>query len=179
VYGTRCRKEIVKTEEEKLERDVSQAPPGEGSKSLWVFRELVTYKVTSEQTGGAYSLFEVMTYPGAGPLPHVQHREDEAFWVLEGEYEFVVEGRTMKVGAGSLVYVPRGKLHTHKNWGEKPGRMLIIQTPGGLYKDFFGKIGESAADDSWPPGSGSWADIGKIVAIAAEYGIEIPPTPCS
>jgi len=65
VYGTRCRKEIVKTEEEKLERDLSQAPPGEGSKSLWVFRELVTYKVTSEQTGGAYSLFEVMTYPGA------------------------------------------------------------------------------------------------------------------
>ena len=44
--------------------------------------DLVTYKVTSDQTGGAYSLFEVASQPGAGPPPHVQHREDEAFYVL-------------------------------------------------------------------------------------------------
>src|SRR3712207_7106464 len=46
---------------------------------------------------------------------HVQHREDESFYVLEGEYEFLVEGRTLNAGAGTLLYVPKGKLHTHRN----------------------------------------------------------------
>jgi hypothetical protein len=74
--GTRCRKEIVRAEEEKMEKGVSQVPPGEGCKSLWIFGELVTYKITADRTGGAYSLFEVVTQPNGGPPPHVQHRED-------------------------------------------------------------------------------------------------------
>jgi mannose-6-phosphate isomerase-like protein (cupin superfamily) len=57
----------------------------------------VTYKVTGDQTGGAYSLFEVASQLGAGPPHHVQHREDEAFYVLEGDYEFLVEDRTLRV----------------------------------------------------------------------------------
>jgi quercetin dioxygenase-like cupin family protein len=81
----RSRKEIVETEEGKVETGVAHVGPGEGSKSLWVFGELLTCKVTSRQTGGAYSLFEVVTQSGDGPPPHVQHREDEAFYVLEGE----------------------------------------------------------------------------------------------
>jgi mannose-6-phosphate isomerase-like protein (cupin superfamily) len=104
---------------------------GEGSKSLWVLGELVTYKVTAEQTGGAYSLFEVVTRPGGGPSPHVQHQEDECFYVLEGEFEFLNNGDVVGVGAGSLVYVPRGNLHTYKNVGSEPGRILMSQTPGG------------------------------------------------
>ncbi len=42
-------------------REVAYLPQGEGSRSLWVFGELVVYKTKSEQTGGAYSLFEVVT----------------------------------------------------------------------------------------------------------------------
>jgi mannose-6-phosphate isomerase-like protein (cupin superfamily) len=85
----------------------------------------------SEQTGGAYSLFEVTTQPQGGPPPHVQHREDESFYVLEGEYEFLDDGGSnMRAGAGTLIYVPRGNLHAHKNVGEGVGRMLVTQTPG-------------------------------------------------
>ena len=69
-----------------MEIGVTHVPPGEG-RSLWVLGELVTYKTTSERTGGAYSLFEVTTQPGNEVLPHVQHREDESFYVLEGEYD--------------------------------------------------------------------------------------------
>jgi mannose-6-phosphate isomerase-like protein (cupin superfamily) len=167
----------VESNRDKVGEEVAYVPPGEGSTSLWVFGELVTCKVQSHQTGGAYSLFETVTQPGGGPPPHVHHREDEGFWVLEGEYEFVVEGRATRAGAGSLVYVPRGKLHTHKNVGEKPGRMLIIQTPGGLYEGFFGEVGEPAADESCPLRSEGPQDMGKIAAIAAGYGIEIPSTP--
>jgi mannose-6-phosphate isomerase-like protein (cupin superfamily) len=130
---------------------------------MWIFGELVTYKVTAEQTGGAYSLFEVMSRPEeGGPPPHVQHREEEAFYVLEGEYEFLVEGRILRAGTGSLLYVPRGNLHAHRNVGEGVGRMLVNQTPGGLHERFFEEVGEPATDGSRPiprrrrPWRGSW-----------------------
>ena len=148
--------------------------PGEG-RSLWVLGELVTCKTTSEQTGGAYSLFEVTTQPGAGPPPHVQHREDEAFCVLEGEYQFLVEGYTINAGAGSLLYVPKGNLHVHKNVGEGMGRMLVSQTPGGLHERFFEEIGEEMKDRSTAQASEDPPDMEKIAKIAAEYGIEMPP----
>ena len=54
-----------------MEKAVSHVPPGEGRRSLWVLGELVTYKIPSQRTGGAYSLFKVVTQPGAGPPPHL------------------------------------------------------------------------------------------------------------
>ena len=150
--------------------------PGEG-RSLWVLGELVTYKTSSEQTGGAYSLFEVTTQPGGGILPHVQHREDESFYLLEGEYEFLVEGRTIRAGAGSLLYVPKGTLHVHKNVGTTTGRLLVSQTPGGLHEHFFEEIAEPAMDGSEPSVTEGSQDMGQIIAIAVKYGIEMPPPP--
>jgi quercetin dioxygenase-like cupin family protein len=165
---------IVDTKEENLQEGFAHVRPGEG-RSLWVLGELITLKITSERTGGAYSLFEVISQPRGGQPPHVQHREDESFWVLEGEYEFLVEGRTTRAGAGSLVYVPKGILHAHKNVVDKPGRMLVSQTPGGLHECFFEEIGEPAMDGSEPPVEGPQG-MGRIVEIAVKYGIEIPPS---
>ena len=84
---------------------------------MWVLGELVTYKIPSQRTGGAYALFEVITRPGAGPPPHVQHREDESIYALEGEFEFLSGEKVFRVGADSLLYVPKGTLHSHKNVG--------------------------------------------------------------
>lgn len=167
----------METEEEKIGTSVAHVAPGEGSKSLWVFGELVTYKTPSEQTGGAYSLFEMVTHPGGGPPLHVQHREDESFYVLEGEYEFLVEDRTINAGAGSLIYLPKGNLHAHHNVGEGIGRMLVSQTPGGLHERFFEEIGEEMKDRCTPPVSEDPPDMETIAKIAADYGIEIPPPP--
>jgi quercetin dioxygenase-like cupin family protein len=162
---------------EKVETGVTHVPPGEG-RSLWVLGELVTYKTTSEQTGGAFSLFEVATQPGEGVLPHVQHREDESFYVLEGEYEFLDDaGGTTRAGAGSLIYVPKGNLHAHKNVGMTTGRMLLSQTPGGLHESFFEEVGEPATDGSKPLVSEGPQNMKKIIASAVKYGIEIPPPP--
>jgi mannose-6-phosphate isomerase-like protein (cupin superfamily) len=163
----------VETEEHKIEMGVAHVAPGEGSKSVHVFGELVTCKITSYQTGGAYSLFEVVTQPGGGPPPHVQHREDEAFYVLEGEYEFHVEDRTLAADEGSLIYVPRGNLHAHDNVGKELGRMLVSQTPGGLHERFFEEIGEKTSDTSRPLLSEKLPDMERIAKIAAEYGIEM------
>ncbi len=57
--------------------------------------------------------------------------------MLKGEYEFFSVGITLRAVAGSLVYVPKGTLHAHKNIGEGVGRMLVVQTPGGLYERSF------------------------------------------
>ena len=53
--------------------------------------------------------------------------------MLEGEYEVLSGEGKLRVGAGSLLYVPKGILHAHRNVGESVGRMLVTQTPGGLY----------------------------------------------
>jgi quercetin dioxygenase-like cupin family protein len=166
----------VNTKEERMLQGSAHIPPGKG-RSLWVLGELVTCKTTSEQTGGAYSLFEVTTQPGGGVLPHVQHREDESFYVLEGEYEFLVEGRTIRASAGSLLYVPKGTLHAHKNVGTTSGRLLVSQTPGGLHERFFEEIAEPAMDGSEPSVPEGPQDMRRIIAIAVKYGIEIPPPP--
>ena len=160
--------------EEEVETGVTHVPPGEG-RSLWVLGELVTCKTTSEQTGGAFSLFEVTTQPGAGPPLHVQHREDESFYVLQGEFKFMVEDRTISAGAGSLIYVPKGTLHAHENVGEGVGRMLESQTPGGLCEHFFEEAGKAVDDETGPLVFEDQPDAGRIVKLAAEYGIEIPP----
>ena len=155
-------------------RSAAQVGPGEG-RSVWVLGELVTRKVASEQTGGAYSLFEVVSQPQGGPPPHVQHREDECFYVLEGEFEFLNNDCIFGMGPGSLVYVPRGNLHAHRNIGKEPGRMLVSQTPGGLHEHFFEEIGKPATGRATATLPECPPEVGRIAAIAAKYGIEIPP----
>lgn len=158
---------------ETTHRKTTRLGRGEGRK-VRVLGEMVAYKVTADMTGGAYSLFEVAAPPGSGPPPHVQHHEDECFYVLEGEFEFLADGETMKAGPGSLVYVPKGSLHTYKNAGSVPGRLLAIHTPGGIHERFFEEIGEEADEPSaanLPP------DFERIIAAAARRGIEVPPPP--
>ncbi|CAA9398776.1 hypothetical protein AVDCRST_MAG82-76 [uncultured Rubrobacteraceae bacterium] len=157
---------------EMRDRGTIHVGPGEG-RALWISRELVMCKVTSEQTGGAYSLFEISSQPQGGMPPHIQHREDECFYVLEGELQFLVEDRTMSVGVGSLLYVPRGNLHAYDNLGDKPARMLVIQTPGGLHERFFEELGEPVEDQAAPSITESAPGGEKITATAAKYGIEI------
>jgi quercetin dioxygenase-like cupin family protein len=164
-----------RVEEERMEKRVAHIRPGEGARSLWVMGVLVTYKIPSHKTGGAYALFEVTTQPGAGPPPHIHHREDESFYVLEGEFEFLIEGRTIRVGAGSLLYVPKGTLHAHRAIGEGVGRMLVTQTPGGLYECFFEEVGKAVDTEAGPPDFEDQPDMKRIVEVAVEHGIEIPP----
>lgn len=159
---------------ELLNRESSYLRPGAG-RAMWVLgSQLLTCKVTAEQTGGAYSLFEGLIRPRDGTPPHVQHREDECIYVLEGEFEFLTGEQVARAGAGTLLYVPRGTLHAFKNVGEGVGRVLISQTPGGLHERFFEEIGELAVDGEGPSVNAP-PDFATVAAVAARYGIEIPP----
>ena len=103
---------------------------------------LVTTKVTAERTGGAYFLFEVEVAPWGGEGPHVQHREDECLYVVEGRFAFVVEGAKRETGPGAYLYVPKGALHAYENVGETTGRLLTLHTPGGSHELFLEEAGE-------------------------------------
>ncbi len=156
-----------------MEKRVTHVQPSKGIRSRWMLGELLTYKVPSQRTGGAYALFEVETPPGSGPPLHVQHREDESFYVLEGDFEFSNGEETLRAGAGSLIYVPKGTLHAHNNVGESVGRLLVTQTPGGLYERFFEEVGKPVDDEAGPLVFEDQPDGGRTVEVAAEYGIEI------
>jgi mannose-6-phosphate isomerase-like protein (cupin superfamily) len=93
-----------------------------------------------------------------------QHREDESFYVLEWEYDFLVEDRTLRVVAGSLLYVPKGALHAHESVGAGVGRMLQTQTPGGSYERFFEEVGTPSGGRS---GSLAREDQLELETIAA------------
>jgi hypothetical protein len=90
----------------------------------------------------------------------------------------MVDDHTIKAGAGSLIYVPKGTLHTHKNVGDGVGRMLLTQTPGGLYELFFQKAGRLAdGDDGGPLALEDLSHAERwLVEVAAEHGTEIPPS---
>jgi quercetin dioxygenase-like cupin family protein len=149
---------------------------GEG-RSLWLAGELYTAKAGGQETGGAFALAEATTPQGGGPPPHIHHREDESFYVLEGELEFTVEGETIKVGAGSFLHVPRGTVHTYRNVGTGPARYLGMVTPAGLEK-FFEEVSVPATngDFSSPPPF-EQEDLDKLLAVAPKYGLEILPSP--
>ena len=95
---------------------------GEG-RSSWVTGDLYTIKASGEETGGAFALIEAVVPPGGGPPPHIHRREDEAFYVLEGELHFHADGREIAAGAGSWVTLARGSLHHFKNIGETPAKL--------------------------------------------------------
>lgn len=128
------------------QRGATHVPEGEG-KMLWVVGELMTFKASGEDTGGAYSLTDSVVPSRGGPLPHIHHREDEAFWVLEGELEVQVGENTFRAEAGSFVHLPKGIVHTYENVSTEPARFLTLMVPAGLEK-FFEEVGKPGSDAS-------------------------------
>jgi len=133
---------------------------------------LFTTKVAAERTGWAYSLFEVEVGTGGGEAPHVQHREDEWLYVLEGRFDFLVEDVASEARPGTHLYVPRGALHAYENAGEGTGRLLVVHTPGGSQESFLAAAGEPVVGPAGRPGQNRRG----FAVLAAEYGIEICET---
>src|SRR4051794_29439636 len=97
---------------------------GEG-RSIWVTGDRYTIKCSDRDTNGAYALMEAIVPPGNGPPPHIHSREDEAFYVLEGDLQFHADGSSFTAASGAWVTLARGSLHYFRNIGSKPARMLI------------------------------------------------------
>jgi mannose-6-phosphate isomerase-like protein (cupin superfamily) len=145
--------------------------PPDGGKAFWFAGELYTAKAGSEDTSWSFTLLEALSPPGGGTLPHIHHREDKTFYVLEGELEFMVEGSPIKVGAGSCLYVRKGTLHTYSNVGTQPARYLGVLAPAGIER-FFEEVSVPAMDRTSPPPF-EHEDLDRILASAPKFGLEI------
>ena len=110
-----------------------------GERFLLVGAELITFKLR----GPEYSVFENATQAGySGPPPYWHLRQDEGFYVLEGQFTFHVEGQAIRASAGTFVNIPKGSLHTFQTREAGVGRLLGIVTPPGDFERFVEEVGE-------------------------------------
>ena len=122
---------------------------------------------TAETTGGSFGLIENWSIPPGFASPyHTHHREDEAFYVLEGELAFICDGKWMRGGPGTYVFGPRELAHGFKVIGQQPARMLLLCAPGG-FEGFVLELGQPTDAQPAPP------DMAKLATVAAKYHIEI------
>lgn len=143
--------------------DILSVPPGAG-KILHAFGSEFTIHLGGQETEGKFCMFTEVTPPGGGPPPHLHKAEEEWFYPLEGRVEFFIDGGWQEAPLGTTVYVPRGTVHTFRNPGDSPSRMLMGISPAGI-ETFFERCAEVFARPE-PP------EMEKIAAIGAEFGIE-------
>jgi quercetin dioxygenase-like cupin family protein len=135
--------------------------PGDGER-INVIGDSQTIKLDGRMTNGLFAMIEQNNKEGAGVPLHVHTREDETFYVCEGEVTFQVGEIEILASTGTTVYLPRGVPHGFRV--NKPTRALLSVYPAGA-ENMFRKLNEL------PPGP---PDMEKITKICAEYGIYFP-----
>ena len=145
--------------------------PGAGFR-IGVVGDVYRFLATGEDTDGKYATFEALVTPGNGPPPHMHSREEESFFVLEGEITFQLGDERFVAGAGAFLNMPIGSLHTFRNESTKPARMLVSLAPAGLEKMFL-EVGQPIDDDSMAAPAPTQADIRRLLEAAPRFGIEI------
>jgi quercetin dioxygenase-like cupin family protein len=137
-----------------------------------VVGDVSRFLATGKDTDGKYALFEAIVSPGGGPPPHVHSREEEGFYVLEGEVTFTVNGQRVVAQAGTFANMPVGTPHAFKNETGRPARMLISVAPAGLEGMFF-EVGVPLAEGAMTALPPTKEEIDRLLAVAPRYGIEI------
>jgi quercetin dioxygenase-like cupin family protein len=129
--------------------------------------------VTGEESGGAYFAMEALVPPGGGPPPHIHTREDETFYLLEGQIEFLLDDESVVAGPGDFVNVPRGTVHRFQNTGTDTARLVLTFTPAGIehwFEETLERAPNEIADEDVPDNAEEVA--ARYVAAAPRYGLE-------
>jgi quercetin dioxygenase-like cupin family protein len=140
-------------------------------RSVWYNGSLMTFLATGEDTHGQFALIEAVARKGNVPPPHIHHREDEIFYVLEGEVVVSVGDRTMKGRAGTMFFLPRDVAHSFTIESEQ-SRMLILLSPAGL-EEWFKEFSVPAPAMTLPPADEpAYDEVQRMLDAAPRYGIE-------
>jgi quercetin dioxygenase-like cupin family protein len=145
--------------------------PTEG-RTIAVVGDVYRFLATGDDTNGKYAMWEAIVPPGGGPPSHVHSREEEGFYVLEGEITLHIGDKRIVATAGMFANMPVGTPHSFKNESSQPARMLISVAPAGLEKMFF-EVGVPVAQGATTAEPTTKEEIEKLMAIAPRYGIEI------
>jgi quercetin dioxygenase-like cupin family protein len=140
--------------------------------ATWFFNALMTTVASTSETGGAYSLTEHLVTAASNPPMHVQMDEDEAFYILDGEIEFEVDGKVFTASPGTFAFVARGAAHLFRVLTDT-ARMLVICSgkPDDNLEDFFLGMGQPATARVLPqPGP---PDEERLIALTRRTGIKL------
>ena len=125
--------------------------PANGGVTRWVSGDVYSTKVSHADTNGVFAFIEASVPAGAGPVAHTHNSNDEAFYLLSGELEFLDGDHTFVAQPGDFVYVPRNTRHRFKNIGAHTAKMVFMFTPAGPERGF------------------------EIVGEPAQPGVQAPP----
>lgn len=132
--------------------------PGHGERLTLMGGQISLIRARGLDTGGLFSVLETRTPEGGGPPAHIHEREDETFFVLDGEIAFTVGGETRAGVPGTLVFAPRGAPHKYVAM-KGPARHLTIVAPPG-FEAFFVDVAEARI-----------AGPTAVEAVAKRYGV--------
>ncbi|KAF5054868.1 Cupin domain protein [anaerobic digester metagenome] len=144
---------------------------------LIVLTDVIRVLASNTETNDEYAVFEENVPPLGGPPPHM-HPDEEVFYIVKGEFEFVLNDlqNPFKALRGSVVHVPSNALHTFKNVGNTPGKMVVFLSPGKLL-DYFRVIGSKTDVNTELPDltkvpDFSKLDVSKVFEYAAEHNVQ-------
>jgi quercetin dioxygenase-like cupin family protein len=153
---------------------MSIAAPATKAEPLWFLDNLAYVHIDGAQTGDAYALGEIAGRRGDMPPLHVHHRDDEVFYVLDGELTLFVGDEVITVTPGGAAFAPRGVPHAYRV-ESATARWLTISNPAG-FERFVRAMSEPAEREGLPP-AGRAFDPAELTRVAGEYGIELLAPP--
>jgi mannose-6-phosphate isomerase-like protein (cupin superfamily) len=147
--------------------------PGEGE-SVWSLGGRFTAKATAAVTENQFALVEAVAFQATEPPLHIHHREDEAWYVIDGKMTLYVADDVLEATAGCFVFAPRGIPHNF-TVDIEPTRVLVFASPAG-FEHFALELGQPAYDDV-PPVSLAMPSPEVLGSVAERYGIEVVGPP--
>ena len=142
--------------------------------AFWMFDALDTIKAGAGQTGGGLTVVEFLDFKGSSVPLHVNDRWDSGFYIVDGDYTFVIEEESLAVSPGAWIFVPRDTAHSWR-CDSAQGRVLSITTPGG-FEAFYRHVGEPVTDRGRLPAR-TEPDVEALSRAAAQHGIAIVGPP--
>ncbi len=149
-----------------------------GADRIWFLDTLVTVQVGHEASADGISVLEHRGRQGDSPPLHVHHTEDEIFYILEGDFRFLLDGAEVRRGAGATVVAPRGVPHTYRVESAAGGRWLTL-TAAGDFERFVRAFGRPAERAELPPPSGppTREQVEALARECTKFGLELVGPP--
>jgi quercetin dioxygenase-like cupin family protein len=140
--------------------------------SYWYIGHLMSILISAHDTNGSFSLMHGFEIKGLEPPPHIHTKEDESFYIMNGEINYTVGKEVLNAKSGDWVFLPRNIQHSFQVLTDQ-AEVLIHLSPGG-FEDYFIEMSEPAKELVIPPRPQGPPDVKKIVATASKYGIIFP-----
>lgn len=147
---------------------------GEGT-ALWHLDNLMVFKAVAAATGNRLAVWEQLLPRHSSPPLHVHHRDDEAWYLLDGAITFAVDGSEMVAERGDFVWAPRGLAHTFRVESQT-ARVLGLGIPAG-FEEFFLTTGRPAPELTLPPAPTAPPDLQQMLPAAHAAGCDIVGPP--